>query len=355
MSLRAIAFHFNESGIRPPKKRKNTANHWNPSRIRRILKNELYAGVYHWGKTRRVRKGYEQIGTSVKQPQENWISITIPELAIVDRDAFDLAQVRIERNKRLSKRNRKNNYLMTGFLRCGNCGCAVVGHAITKKRRKHFLFYRCGSQFKTYKAKVCTAINKRTIAYKIDNAVWEWLKSILLDKNALEMGLNKLTKDRSQLTEFKTRRLEIVHKLIDDTEKSIQRLVTEMANHGNNIVINAFRNEINIATKRLNAVIEERDRLEDELKQIEFSDDQRKCILAFAEKIQDRVNDASYNNKRHLLDVLDVQAVLYYENERKWLEITCAIPSNKSVIELHPSATPVPEFQRSPASYGPQP
>ncbi len=346
ISLRAIANHFNESGIIPPKKRKNSVNYWTPNRIQRILRNELYAGVYHWGKTRMVKKGYQQQGKRVKQLQEDWIRLDVPELAIVDKETYDLTQIRIERNKRLSKRNRKYEYLMTGFLRCGNCGCAVVGHAITRKRRKRIFFYRCGSQFKTYKAKVCTAINKRTIAYKIDNAVWEWLKSILLDKNALEMGLNKLTKNRSQLTDSKIRRLEIVHKLIDDTEKSLQRLVTEMANHGNNIVINAFRNEIDIATIRLNAVIEERDRLEDELKQIEFSDDQRKCILAFAEKIQDKVNDASYNNKRHLLDVLDVQAVLYYENERKWLEITCAIPSNKSVIELHPSAAPVPESRQ---------
>jgi site-specific DNA recombinase len=337
MSLKGIAIHFNNSGILPTKKRKDSADYWSPHRIRRILKNELYSGVYIWGKTRSVRKGYQQKGIVTKQPQENWIRLDVPELAIVDKETFDLAQIRIERNKRLSKRNRKYKYLMTGFIRCGECGCTIVGHAMKKRRRKIHLMYRCGSLYKTYKGDACKYVNCRTVTHKIDNAVWHWLISLLLDKEKLELGLNELLNERSQSALPKKRKLESVCRLIEETEKSIRQLVHEMANHGSNVVISAFRNEIQIATKRLDAASEERDILRKELEQIELTNNQKDQILTFADSIHDLIEKASYENKRRILDILDVQAILHYGEDEKWLEVKCAIPTSNATIELHPS------------------
>ena len=110
MSLRAIALHLNDIGAPPPNNCSNSVTHWNPFTVRKILLNEIYAGRTYWGKTRMIN------GKRTYQPRERWTPIDVPELAIIIRETFEASSKRFERNKRLAKRNRKNEYLMAGFM-----------------------------------------------------------------------------------------------------------------------------------------------------------------------------------------------------------------------------------------------
>jgi len=74
-------------------------------------------------------------------------------------------------------------------------------------------------------------------------------------------------------------------------------------------------------------------------------------VLAFAEAIQERVEDASYDDKRYLMDILDVQAILHIdENDNRWIEVTCAIPAYDTAIELHSSRSKTPTKLRGKCS-----
>ncbi len=145
MSLRAIANHMNNTGIPGPHNCAKSVDHWNPFTVRKILSNEIYAGRTYWGKTRMINK------IRVYLPRDRWISIDVPELAMVDRETFEAAQKRAEKNKQHAKRNRKYDYLMVGYLRCGACGNTIVGHARTYDSGNKALYYRCGGQWQEFK------------------------------------------------------------------------------------------------------------------------------------------------------------------------------------------------------------
>jgi len=45
--------------------------------------------------------------------------------------------------------------------------------------------------------------------------------------------------------------------------------------------------------------------------------------------------DATFDEKRRIMDILEVQVVIHYDEQGKWLEVTCAIPAYNDAIELH--------------------
>ena len=322
MSLRSIALHLNDIGAPPPNNCSNSVTHWNPFTVRKILLNEIYAGRTYWGKTRMIN------GKRTYQPRERWTPIDVPELAMINRETFEASTKRFERNKQLAKRNRKNAYLMAGFMRCAECGATIVGHQRNYKSGKKGLFYRCGNSWYKFKREArCSQRSIDTVTHKIDDAVWSWLKGFLCDRETLKVGLNKMMEKRSIEAAPKRDRLTILEHLIDDEEKKIRRLISEMGNNYDDVVLDAFRAEIDQATKNHNALKEEHINVKQDLDQVELTTDHKDQIMEFASKIRDRLEDASFEEKRRVMDILDVQAIMHYDEQGKWLEATCAIPT----------------------------
>ena len=332
MSLRAITIYLNADEIRPPSKRAGSGSNWNPILIRRIVKNETYIGKFYWGKTRTVNK------KRVRIPREKWILVEVPDLAFIDPAVFNEAQRRLKRNKELAKRNRKHKYLMSGFFRCGHCGSAVCGHKQPFGNGNAGFRYRCGSSWKYSKTyEKCGIYAVDTTAHKIDNPVWGWLKNLICDTNALEAGLQKMMENRANEVDPKRERLNRLHGLIQEYDGKVKHLVRETGKHTDETVLSVFRDEINEITNSRNALVSEYEILAVELEQIEITTDKREEIISFAESIRIRVENASFEEKRRLMDMLDVKDILFYDEQGKRVEVTCAIPSSNEVIKLHPS------------------
>ena len=337
MALRSIATHLNNIGAPPPDKCIKSVTHWNPFTIRKILTNEIYSGRTYWGKTRMVNK------TRVYQPRERWIAIDVPDLAIIDQEIFDAAQKRAERNRQLAKRNRKNHYLLSGFFRCGGCGATMIGRLRHYDSGRSGKYYRCGNSWKQFKGEEkCGFRSIDTVTHKVDDAVWSWLKNLLCDSEALEIGLQEMIENRSSEITPKQQRLDLLKQLIEEEQRRIKRLVAEMSNHDDQIVLVAFRTEIDQAVKNSSALTEEHGRLEKELANIGITEDQREQIIRFTAQVRERVKEASFEQKRRIMDILDVQVVIHYDEQGKWLEVTCAIPMYNDAIELPPSAARPP-------------
>ena len=109
-----------------------------------------------------------------------------------------------------------------------------------------------------------------------------------------------------------------------------------MMNHHDDIVLNPFRKEVGQVSKCRDALIDERKTLGIELFEIEITEDKRELVLAMAEEIVKGLDDTSFENKRHVMDILDVRVVLHCDEKGKWICICCAIPAYNNVIELHP-------------------
>jgi site-specific DNA recombinase len=126
---------------------------WAKSTVLRILRNETYAGVWHYNKhysSEPLKSGARsQYRRSLKssnrlRPRVEWLPVILPaELRIVPHDLWQRVQQQLTKNITFSPRNSKHSYLLKGLVRCGGCGAAYVGDPSHGK-----FYYRCLSRCK---------------------------------------------------------------------------------------------------------------------------------------------------------------------------------------------------------------
>ena len=321
LSQREIARRLIKKGTPSP----TPGKRWNNITIHRITSNEIYAGVTYYGKRKTVKK------KSVAQPKEKWIRIDVPELACIDRGTFEEAQRRKIRNKELAKRNKKRNYLLSGHFRCGTCNQVMVGH-----HRQGYTRYQCTTYWIKPNKDSCPKANRSTATSKVDKAVWDWIVWLISDDNNLEAGLQAMADNRELEIERTRRDLEIVDKLMEKNKRTIERLVAEMANQ-DDIVLDVFREKIQEATNKKKALEAERIKLSEKIRQVEISEELKDRIKINAAKIRERLPNATYKDKRYLLDVLNVRVTFNVGEDTRWLAVECELPASDRSIVIHDS------------------
>jgi len=140
-SPRAIARRLNEDGIPGPK-----GKLWTDSVLRGhakrgtgLLNNELYIGRQVWNRQRFLKNPDTGKRVARLNPPEEWITVEVPELRILDDElwqaakarqgeisekyATSIAATRAAHANRLNSTHRPR-YLLSGLLECGVCGGA---------------------------------------------------------------------------------------------------------------------------------------------------------------------------------------------------------------------------------------
>lgn len=158
--------------------RLDTTSYWTYSTIRKILQNELYIGNMVQNKSfRQVCKK-----NAVSLPKNQWIVVENTHEPIIDMGTWDKVQNLLERNTRQTSLT-QNIHIFAGFLKCGDCGRAMV-----KITRKGVTVFNCGS-YNRYGKKFCS----------IHSITEKELESIVL--NDLNIII-KSVKDISQFIEL---------------------------------------------------------------------------------------------------------------------------------------------------------
>jgi site-specific DNA recombinase len=136
-SLRAITHRLNGEAVPPPRPR---AMHgrppsWSVTALRSMLMNPVYRGEYVWNRSEWVKDHETGRRRRHERPESEWLRRESPELAIVDRDAWQQAQEELKRRANRFGRARDGTFrssarghpvrakhLLSGFLECGICG-----------------------------------------------------------------------------------------------------------------------------------------------------------------------------------------------------------------------------------------
>lgn len=136
---RDIAHRLNAEGIPAPR-----GGRWNQTTINGsgkrgagILRNELYAGRFVWGRTRKIQS--PDTGRDLIRPgaSEARVAADLPELAIVPRELFDRAAARkLALASVHPSHQRKAKHLLSGLLRCGGCGYGLTVRTTHRDGRK---------------------------------------------------------------------------------------------------------------------------------------------------------------------------------------------------------------------------
>lgn len=109
-----------------------------------ILSNEKYTGVYVFNKTQRKGVNGKRNGHKQKS-EEEIIKVEGGMPKIIDKEVFLQAQEMMKKRKKVPGSHKATTlYLLTGIIRCGECGHAMQGNKRKDKYGNNYISYRCG-------------------------------------------------------------------------------------------------------------------------------------------------------------------------------------------------------------------
>jgi site-specific DNA recombinase len=185
VSLYELARRFNERQVPTRQGRR-----WDPSTIRKMLRNPAYVGTAGFGKLasrprQRITRGVRMRGRlpvrdqgCCERPREEWIVIPVP--ALISEQTFALAQEQLQHNTHFARRRTKRPTLLQGLLVCAQCSYAVL-------RRRGV--YRCQGRagYRYAHGPVCNAPSIRED--HLDALVWREVLRLLEDPTLVETEL----------------------------------------------------------------------------------------------------------------------------------------------------------------------
>ncbi|MEG2727374.1 MAG: recombinase family protein, partial [Bacilli bacterium] len=121
---------------------------WCPRTIEEMLMNQTYIGNLTQGKRKKL--GYKS-NKEIRIPKEDWIITKGSHEGIIDEKTFNSVQSLLKKNK--NKVNIKNNYLLSGFMHCKECGHSIGINKSNDGNR----YYCCCTYYTSHsKFKLCT-------------------------------------------------------------------------------------------------------------------------------------------------------------------------------------------------------
>ena len=336
-SLRQIANHLNTSNRPTPHYSENCVNLWLPATIRGILSNEIYTGITYYGKTKGVKVKGKKNKRRVMTTQEEWIKIEVPELSIIDRELYELAQERKERNKELSKRNRKRDYLLSSYFRCHACGSKLAGTFNGSKKYRYYS-YRCVSYWARPGREKCPGINRLVSMKLADETVWEWVKGLLIDEENLEIGLERMIEMRKNDNGQKRLQLERLENSIDLENRKASRLLKAFENEEDDNLVAELKSSYKNMNKQIEILKHDRELLIAEMEEIEIDPEKLELVRQRAAQIRQKLNNPTMQQKRNIFETIRLECVFRQDDAGRWIDAKCDLLPEGGLIALSPSS-----------------
>jgi len=149
--LNLIVQQMNAQKIPSPRSR-----YWSKTMIHYLLRNRAYIGerIYNKRSYKAYRRGEK---ASLANAREAWIVKEGAHQAIVDRGLFEQVQTILKSKVITMGRTFHRPYMLTGMMKCANCGFRMIGHA-TKGNGREYMMYTCSGYFRMGKS-VCRSVH----------------------------------------------------------------------------------------------------------------------------------------------------------------------------------------------------
>jgi site-specific DNA recombinase len=279
LSIHAITLRLRELQVPTP----TGKGMWGKSSVYQTLRNLAYMG-----KTYLYDKTIEAPGATP---------------AIITEEVFLNAQARFERNKALAPRNRKYQYLLSGYVFCRWCGRRFSGGFRVKQIKagmKRYNYYRCPRGFKIASQIPCA--NRTWNANELETLVWQQIQELLSHPDQVfaelerRKGLNQSETLEKELVDFKAKLIDIDKEQQQLLQWAMKGFPEDAVNREND-KINRYRVEIQ---QHIND-IENRIR---QVKQTQYAlqDVEKYCTLA-----RRNLSGFTYEDKRLALEALQIE------------------------------------------------
>ena len=308
---------------------------WQRAMALHILTNETYLGIWHFGKTKMIDDGVKRkpqpkrgLGKQVARSREEWIPVEVPQ--IIDPKTFARAQKRREELAKLHGGHAFNQYLMKSRLTCIKCGYAMRGQ---KVRGKH-QYYICNGRRQV----VCLCDMPSVRGDWVDALVWEWAKMIIESPGHLKQGLDNVQQELLEQNQALLERLSILEDQMSKYQSQLDRLLDLYLD-------GSFPKEVLTERKaHLEEVLfnlgKEHNDLMVHIRHVTITDDQLSFIEAFCATIRVGLEQADFNAKRQIIELLDIRGAIAFENGEKVLYLRCLLDTQEQPQRLPMQISP---------------
>lgn len=303
---------------------------WAKSTVLRILRNEMYAGVWYYNKrysseplkpSARSRYRRSLKNSNRLRQRAEWLPVVLPaDLRIVSPDLWQRVQQQLTKNITFSPRNAKHSYLLRGMVRCGGCGAAYTGDPNHGR-----FYYRCLNR-----CKKMPMVREECL----DETVWSAVtEAVLNPKIILDQVANLI--DRRD----KEDRISSIE------ARSVERALA-MVRHEESRLLEAYRTGI-ISPAQLGSELEQLKKRQNSLEVREGSlrkftvgrgGDARRTIKDYCRNASERIKTFNEYERQRFLRLL-VDNVLFEGTQVKI----------RAVIPLGNSVKPVPAEAKQPS------
>ena len=212
LGINGIARRLNDMGI--PTKR--GAVQWHKETVRQMLKQHAYAGTFYQNRYNtegmlgnKFRQCDEKIPVRMRDEAE-WIAVPCP--AIIKQNQFDHAQRLLEQaRRRYANTMGKNKYLLSGLLRCGECGNTMTGRK-SRNWGKEVFQYTDVKTLEGVKSRGCRlTVSRDDVELYVWNNLAGWIGSF--------QGDGVSAPDTGPSTIYEKTELQIVQRQLADIKK----------------------------------------------------------------------------------------------------------------------------------------
>ena len=259
-------------------------NKFGKNSLHGILSNEKYTGVYVFNKTQRKGVNGKRNGHKQKSDDEI-IKVEGGMPQIIDREVFLQAQEMMQKRKKAPGSHKATTlYLLTGLIRCGECGHAMQGNRRKDKYGNDYISYRCGCRKQKRDCK-----NKEIKRDYLEEFVLTELEKHILNDEAipvLSKALNERLKTKSNDN----------HEMLTNLRNKLEKVNKEIENILNaimsGIVNNVLKNKLDELEKvklNLELKINELSVESDDVVSVDITEDQiRSMFIKFKEFVLTR-------------------------------------------------------------------
>ncbi len=313
-TINGITYRLRKLGISTP----SGNGYWIRSTVYRILTNPAYAGrtycyyQVHKETKKHYRDSRKSRKTSIEtKPYSDGVLIEGATPAIITETLFNQAQAILKRNREMSSRNGKVQYLLRGHIYCALCNRKYWGYSRWsngKPDKSNQRYYYCMGRRTIITPVKCD--NRGYQADHLESVVWEQIEKLLSNPEFVLSQLERIKNEPNQADFFENELTEVLRRL-QELDKEQERLLQwalkgfpEVTVINENEKINRTRADLKVRRAELEKKIENAKENEVDLKGVE----------RFCELVRENLMNFTYEDKRLALEALRIRVNINGDN-----------------------------------------
>ena len=306
-------------------------NKFGKNSLHGILSNEKYTGVYVFNKTQ--RKGINGKRNGHKQKSEDEIIKVeggMPQ--IIGKDIFIQAQEMMQKRKKAPGSHKAITlYLLTGIIKCGECGHAMQGNKRKDKYGTDYISYRCGCRKQKRDCK-----NKEIKREYLEEFVLTELEEHVLNDNAIPALSKELNERLKTKSNDNHEMLNNLRNKLDKVNKEIENILTAIMSGIMNSMLKDKLDELEQVKLNLDLKINELSIESNSVESVDITEDQiRNMFGRFKEFVLTRNLPEC---KKFISDYVK-EVVVYRDHVEVIFNVVFSFVDNEITHDLHITAS----------------